>query len=261
MLTVTCVDDQIRIHVEATRRPLMSLDQCALYELAKDNENGARFRRAFASRGDLLLSSINMFELGQLQGQSLERAKRFLDEVIGHAWTPIEFDSIDVIKRELAGQTSPSPYISPSLVDLTCATPGLPTLSKLLEAARHSSADKAARDSARLELGRQIEALRKSLNPKPSPLRMYSIPNCKTLSVALSLFHMILQQGRGPSSFQWALNDAEDFTHSIVGLAHADVVVLDGKWANRVRSLSQAKVFSCGEIPAFIEWCEAAALR
>jgi len=42
-------------------------------------------------------------------------------------------------------------------------------------------------------------------------------------------------------------------------LAHADVVVLDGKWADRVRGLAPATVFSCSQMDEFVEWCEATA--
>ena len=47
----------------------MCVDQCAVYELSKQNETGARFRDFFGTREELLLSSINLFELGQLRSE------------------------------------------------------------------------------------------------------------------------------------------------------------------------------------------------
>jgi len=85
VLEVTRSEKQIEVHVATERRPLIYLDQCALYDVCKHDAVGARFKEFFKTRGELLLSSINMFELGQLQGDSLVRAKEFLDETIGLA--------------------------------------------------------------------------------------------------------------------------------------------------------------------------------
>src|SRR5262245_29164229 len=118
MLKVIRSEKQVDVRVSTERRPLIYLDQCALYEVCKQNNSiGDRFRQFFKSHGELLLSSINMFELGQLQGDSLIRAKEFLDETIGLAWIPIEFDFSVVVLREMAGKFSPSPAICDTLLE------------------------------------------------------------------------------------------------------------------------------------------------
>jgi hypothetical protein len=265
VLTVTRSEKQIEVHVTTERRPLIYLDQCALYEVCKHNAVGVRFKHFFKNRGELLLSSINLFELGQLQGDSLTRTKAFLDETIGLAWIPIEFDCTLMIVRELAGKVSPSPAICDRLLEDVCASTGEPTISKLLDAARHSDQDRAKFDNAKEELKRQINELRDEFIKDVSILdRKYpKIPvtsGSKTLSVAALVFRLIVERARGGLHFQWTVNDAEDFTHAITGLAHADVVVLDGKWADRVRGLTPASVFSCGQMDAFLDWCESTTL-
>jgi len=261
VLKITRTPDEVLVNVSTERRPLIYLDQCALYEFAKQNALGRRFEDFFKTQGELLLSSINMFEMGQLQGASLQRAKTFLDEVIGFGWVPIEFDCTLVIERELAGRFSPSPAICERLLKDTCATSGEPTMSKLLDTAKHSHEEKAMFDYAKAELGRQINELRSDYLKEPSILaRKYPdiprTPYTKTLSVAALVFRLVVERARGGGHFQWSLNDAEDFTHAITGLAHADVVVLDGKWADRVRGLAPAVVFSCGQLSEFLDWCE-----
>lgn len=264
MLKVTRSEKQIDVHVGTERRPLIYLDQCALYELCKHNAVGDRFKEFFKTRGELLLSSINLFELGQLQGDSLVRAKEFLDETIGLAWIPIEFDCSLVIARELESKFSPSPAICTSLLEDVCASTGEPTMSKLLDAARHSGDDKAVFAFAKGEMKRQIDELRAAYTKDPSILeRKYPkipvTPQTQTLSVAALVFRLVVERAKGGAHFQWTANDAEDFTHAITGLANADVVVLDGKWADRVGGLTPAVVFSCGQMDAFLDWCESAA--
>jgi hypothetical protein len=117
---------------------------------------------------------------------------------------------------------------------------------------------------AKEELKRQIDELRTDYKKDPSILerkypRIPMTPRSKTLSVAALVFRLVVERAKGGAHFQWSANDAEDFTHAITGLAHADLVVLDGKWADRVRGLTPAAVFSCGQMDAFIDWCEAAA--
>ena len=259
MIHVTRTAEEVTVSVTTTRRPLMYLDQCALYEFSKQNQLGHRFRQIFKRRGELLLSSINLFELGQLQGDSLERAKSFLDDVIGSAWIPIEYDPTIVVEREMAGRFSPSPAICESLLELTCAPVGVVSISKLLERVRHSPSERAIWDGAKAEFGRQIEAARKDYLARPDRKipDVPRTPQTRTLSVVNVVFRLVLESSRGARHFLWSANDAEDFTHAITGLAHAEVVVLDGKWADRVRGLAPAKVFSCGELSEFLDWCEA----
>lgn len=262
MLIVTRTESAIDVRVETRRRPLVYLDQCAIYDLAKASLFGERFAQLFRHRGELLLSSINLFELGQLQGASLQRVKAFLDDVVGLSWIPIEFDAAVVIERELSSRFDPSPAISESLLEMATATPGVPTLSKLLENAKHSEEQARELLAAKNELGRQIEALRDDYRRDPSILaRRYPnipvTPQTKTLSVAADVFRLAVEHARGGNHFRWSANDAEDFTHAITGLTHADVVVLDGKWAARVQGLNRAAVFSCGDLGPFLDWCEA----
>lgn len=258
--------NEVRVRVTTERRPLIYLDQCAIYELARSGDLHDRFQRFFETQGELLLSTINLIELSQLQGASLARAKTFLDEVVGAAWIPIEFDAMTVIVRELSGQVEPSPAISDFLAYEACATSGEATISKLIEPFRYSPEQRREFEAAKEELRRQIEEIRKNYIADPSSLdRKYPLvprtPPTKTLSVASRVFRVITERARGPEHFLWAANDAEDFTHAIIGLAHAEVVVLDGKWAPRAKGLAPAGVFSCGEIPAFLSWCEEASSR
>jgi hypothetical protein len=260
MIETELAAGELRVRVTTSRRPLIYLDQCALYEFSKANELGTRFREAFAARGELLVTSINVFEMGQLQGNSLARMKAFLQEVIGAAWIPIEFDPMVVIEKELAELTDPSPAISQSLLELACES-GSATLAGLLDSARHSPSDRALFDSAKVDLGRQIETMRREWRKEANSLEQRfplipRTPKTKTLSVVAAVFRMVAERAQGPQHFRWTPNDAEDFTHSITGLAHAEAVVLDGKWAERVRDLTPAQVFSCGELPRFMDWFE-----
>jgi hypothetical protein len=242
---------------------MIYLDQCALFEVMKDNEAGHRFRALFADHGELLLSSINLFELARLRGASLERAQRFLTEVVGCAWIPIEFDATAVATRELEGKFSPSPAISRTLVDDACATEGAPSLEKLVSVAARTERPKdlEATAFAKQELARQIRELRAEHVRDPSFLdrRYPSIPltrRTRTLSTLARVFRIAIQGARGGSGFEWELNDAEDMVHAVIGLAHAHVAVLDGKWARRVTNFGLARVFGCGEWQSFLDWYE-----
>ena len=74
MVSVERGPQGIRATVESQRRPLIYLDQWAIYELSRDNDTRAkRFVEFFNDRGELLLSSINLIEMGQLRGDSLKR--------------------------------------------------------------------------------------------------------------------------------------------------------------------------------------------
>ena len=200
-----------------------------------------------------------------LCGDSLKRVERFLEQVIGPAWIPIEFNFDGVARREHAGAFSPSPAICERLLDDACATDGLPSLSKWIPqyAVSDTPEVRASYAAAKQEAARQIQKLRDEYVADPTVLnripRLPRTPRTKTAAVTFDVFRMILERAKGGTSFAWTLNDAEDMTHAITGLAHADVVVLDGRWAKRVDGIAPARVFGCGELDAFLDWLESSA--
>jgi hypothetical protein len=88
-------------------------------------------------------------------------------------------------------------------------------------------------------MGRQIEAIRKEYLEDPSVLDRNTSnsvhPSNEDVVGTLPRISPGYRTRGRRGHFRWSANDAEGFVHAVTGLAHADVVVLDGKWVPRSR--------------------------
>jgi hypothetical protein len=91
-------------HVECkTRGIAVYLDNFAFIDFALYKPAlGKRFIEVVRSGADVLFSVTNLVELGELQGNSLEKIRSFLAD-IKNCWFPAELDVIEIAKREKAG--------------------------------------------------------------------------------------------------------------------------------------------------------------
>jgi len=86
-----------------TRGIAVYLDNFAFIELALYKPAlGKRFIGAIRSGADVLFSVTNLVELGELQGNSLEKMRSFLAD-IGNHWFPVELNALEIVQREKDG--------------------------------------------------------------------------------------------------------------------------------------------------------------
>jgi hypothetical protein len=267
MIHVKRVENEIQVNVALERRPALYLDQFALYHFARQEDDRERFFAAFEHVGELLFSSINLMEVGFLEGDSAKSVRDFLSR-IGPHWVPIEFDPLKVAQAEIdhaAAQGTKANALSGSLLALLWDASGKNedvTLAAAIDAferedrAAHKNELQIARDA----MAQQVADWAKRYDAMPAEAKQAFVPIVgagPTLQIATTVFRAVLDEAKG---YKWMPNDAYDFTHAIVPLAYADAVFLDKQWKRRMERLTLpegvARIFYGAETCEFLDWLE-----
>jgi hypothetical protein len=251
MITIRTTDAEPLIIDSRITSPSVYLDYCVIAELANDFARGARFREILLRRqGTLLFSWAHLLEVfGLGYGPTYNRIKSFLDG-LGTSFVLIENDPGTVIQRETESMPQHHPVLDTDLLRhlgatwdaLTPLTLGVlleglgedPALQRKLQEmhARHKVNMKQMVDDARRNY-REDKGVRKRLDAAaPS--------HSRNASRTAQIFEMLLRECVRTNEV-FSESDSLDFEHAVVSSSYSTYVVLDQKWARRVRKIDLPK--------------------
>jgi len=248
------------------RSPSVYLDHCVIGDFADNPILGGSFRDVLQRKnGTLCLSALHLVESsGLCPGEAYSRIKSFLAS-FGKGFIILEFDPNIVIAKEKNRRRNDSfPAFDYELIkELVLKWNGLSRLDvgillNILE--QNPSLCEQLRTSHKLykkrvhEMFRAVRHIyqtdaqaknniltRKCLDPVQTSMTEY---------LYCEIRRMICKEDLTP-------NDVIDFFHSIVSASFADFVVLDKKWASRIRRvqppMGSAKVFATTEYDSFVQ--------
>lgn len=260
MLKVEKIGDDFNI-TAIGRSPFVYLDTCALIKLAEDQILQQKFIKALKDKGGTLLISVaNIIELGRKEGDSIHKLTALFQSV-GEDWFPLEINPLSIIDREEMGESEQTrvidknflisyyPYIHEKIHSLAVAI-------DLINEKRDQfdqSYSKAGEFAIKL-----LEA-RTHFQHKPSPcpeaylVERYN-PKVPTKYTYNGLMRAVLE-----GKFKFTANDVYDIWHASTSLVYADLVVLDGRWAQIARDKLKLlpgvdqKFFKVSELEQMIE--------
>jgi len=254
--------------------PVIHLDNWAIGELAEgDASRRRRFINAMHSGGmDLLFSVTNAAEISGPRGKSADSVRAFLDE-IGSRWFPARLDPIEVVKRELKGE-SPGSVCADENFLKSC-------VADRMRGYTHGSGKviDLSDDFFRLgplvdRLGPQRESIRRTsaqcdelLRNQMSKVREMSKRDALWLDknfprvpfhssrpayfVFLNLLRIMAVEGGSVKPGDWM-----DFCHAVMACAFASFATLDKRWKRRVEALPKpnglARIYSARELDAMV---------
>jgi len=265
MVTIRTSDTH-PLHIDIVLEPPnVYLDQCAIADFADSPQLGDSFRTTLLNKnGTLCISGLHLLELsGLCPGNSYSRIQSYLTS-FGNSFAILDFDPNSVLAREHGpSDLRPRAPIEFELTkELVLKWNGLSEISlgvilnvlandaSLVFALRQAHAAQKQSIHDDFKQFRQLylsdtkakDRINKSQCPDPSQTSVIDYLYCEVR-------RMCLRQ-------DLAENDTFDFFHSIVSVSYADFVVLDKKWAARLRRIRSApgmsKIFGANEYPDFL---------
>jgi hypothetical protein len=237
-----------------------------------------RFVRAINDGADLLFSKANGAELSGPSGDSADVVRAFLNE-LGPHWFPAELSTIEVVKRELAGESPKRvcvardflvDYLSFRMKDYNSGCGKIIDLSELVRLGAILDWVGPQRESIRNSSVEMDETLRKviakrSLEHKNDATQfernLPAIPFDATRPACFAYSHLL--RGFVESGHSVKKNDGLDFSHALMGAAFAHIAALDTRWKHRIESLPKpnglASVYCSSELNQLVDELEAAA--
>lgn len=210
----------------------------------------------FRKKGTLLFSWTNVLEVSENSGASLTAIQSFLSE-IGEHWFPVEFNPVEVIRREkglISGNSHPcfaSGFLKAYYPQISEGPLSLSAVCDLIQ-------DNEINSACRQNLKHVKEEVRKTLigwrseDPKSVNVSKHFDPNCPTLFMVEG-FRKLIQK----EIFNIDENDAIDLLHATVPIAYGDFVLLDRHWADLAGKLKLpsdcVKVYSPKHVEEFLE--------
>lgn len=264
-------DGGLHISIQPPIQPRVYLDYGAIGKLAASPELGERFKRVLLNiGGTLCLSSAHLLEIyGLGPGPTYERIKAFLRS-FGCSFVPIDCDAGAVIAREATyAPGKQNSALDVTLLRMTLANwdgIGEVSFALLLDTIeqdatvvaqfkglhrRHREGLYKIFDNARKEY-RSNPSVKKRLDKAAYP-HEEGTPPTRYLSNQLRRQTIVTHESL-------ELQDGIDFEHTVVSLGYAEHIVLDKKWAARVKRFSLpssvakvcAKVWKIGELSSLI---------
>lgn len=249
---VTCrtrdSDYEFEISVEP---PLIYLDHWALRRLSEKPALGGRFLGAFAHRGTVMFSLMNVAEIARDASPHRAREVRAFLARLGPHWVPMTIDPLRIIDAEETGTVADDmhPCVSVGfLTDPAFATrlaTGPVSLAHVVDLTRPPDGDELiqATDRNTDVLRRGIQDRRDAYAARPSDLdNTYPrLPFDQTkpmrgIYCALARFTIT-------DTFALDGNHARDLFHAIASVRCAQMVTLDAHWAAQVRKLKLSPEF------------------
>lgn len=263
--------DRSALVIEQIRSfPSIYLDLCVLEDIARD----AKTRRKFIDilgekKGTLLFSWVHLIEMFGMDphGSTFCSIKRLLED-LGNYWGILEANPSHVIQKEKLwkpGQQSPA-FDGEFLKSIFLEWKGLeiPTPALALEELQRNVAKrnkyKKLHEEHKTEIKKVIEDERNvyrtnKVAQKKLDMAQYTwtlgIP--PTEFIYQSLFREIIKTHE-----YFRLTDGPDFHHAVVSSAYADIVMLDTKWARRLRKIllpqhAAAKIYDVTALNQFLD--------
>jgi hypothetical protein len=216
------------------------LDHWAIRRLAKRERNGERehFLETFETRGTLMFSVMNAFEIAGNSGDSYTEIRTFLD-LLGPHWLFTDVDPAACDTAIRGGIPPPSCFLVPNeqFAALIAKSPELEsgryTLGTALDVVQtpRFQALLGGRRAAQAALVALINASReqfKAGRPFATPPGPKGLP----MWINLSLIQYLIKEGK-----EVAETDVRDLLHAIVPLACAHIVTLDKAWVSLASKL------------------------
>ncbi len=265
MVTIRTSDTH-PLHIDVVMEPPnVYLDQCAIADFADSPQLGDDFRTTLLDKkGTLCISGLHLLELsGLCPGNSYTRIQTYLTS-FGRHFAILDFDPNSVLARERGpSELRPRAPIDFELTkELVLKWNGLSEISLgiILGVLTNDSSLVASLRQAHVAQKQSIhddfkqfrqlylsdtkakERVNKSKCPDPGQSSVIDYLYCEVRRICL-------RQDLGE-------RDTFDFFHSIVSVSYADFVVLDKKWAARLRNIravpGMSKIFGANEYPAFL---------
>lgn len=224
--------------------PAVYLDHWAVRAVSEDATLSDRFTRVLEARsGTLLLSWANIAEFPGLDERAARKAEQFIEAQLPRLFF-LELNPFEVTEREnalLAGGPPVPPHADLDLLRLVVGLrpSGVQPITCLGMLAEVSAARSESRERMQAVFVERVAALRteyledhdfRSLVDRA--LRGQAAPR----GTAIVLREVVAGLMRD-SSTPITPNDALDFFHTIVPVAYADFVLLDGRWRDQVDRL------------------------
>jgi hypothetical protein len=264
MLIVKISGDRVTAK-STVRPPVIYFDHWAFREFSQNVGRRTRFLSFLAHRGTIAVSMMNLMEASKNAGNSMAALLEFADNV-GPYWFPVNSDIRKVKEREGAFKAGGNnPYFDEDLVEgvladhLAYMSGGALSLKKVFELTQTPAFHQAATRNKWL-LGRQFRRLMGSGRKRhKSGETLRQLPDVTpesrpqpSMQDALDrLMQVVLKECAKLED-----NDACDFMHAALGLACADIVLLDSKWADWARktglSRSHVRVYEPRTLDDFL---------
>lgn len=224
--------------------PAVYLDHWALREASKDAILGARLTKALEARGGtLLLSWANIAEFLGLDAPVGRTAEEFLEAQLPRLFF-LEADPFKVIKREkvlMAGGPPAAPHADVDLLRVVVGLrpAGVQPITCMGMLANVTRARPSSQGRLKAVFVDRVSHLRaKYLDDNDFRTLVDRAPRGRAAprGTAVILREIVAGLMRDRSTPLTA-NDALDFFHTIVPVAYADFVLLDGRWRDQVDRL------------------------
>lgn len=265
MVTISTSDAhplQVKMDLDT---PSVYLDQCVIGDFAEVPEFGTACRQAILTKGGTLcISALHLVEMsGLCPGATYSRMKDFLAS-FGNRFAILEYDPNVVLTREQGPkQLRPRASLDFELTkELLCKWNGLSEINlgilfEILE--RNSPLCQSLRDAHAYhkstfyeDVGKLSHAYRTDMQVKKRVIEM----RCPNPTESNVLDYLYCHVRRTCVREGLTQNDTIDFFHSLVSVSYMDFVVLDKKWASRMRRIptvpGMARIFATNEYDEFL---------
>jgi len=251
MIEVQNIDERV-IVIASIRPPAIYLDHWAINEISANPAVLARFSDIFKTKGTLLFTLANTFDISGIQGDALDRTALFLDGV-GENWFPLEMNPAKVMRaeKEYSEEKNP-PYFADGFLE--SYFPNIYnrklTLKEIVNLVTENNGSAPVFTSVGQtfeEMAKMFELFRakRSSDPKLKG----QIPSADTFNVNRptkfvyeSLIYLMFAE-----RFRLYKNQMVDFFHSTVALSYSEFVLLDKLWENlatKIKSPRPVRVYS-----------------
>ncbi|MBM4140185.1 MAG: hypothetical protein FJ242_01630 [Nitrospira sp.] len=256
----------LAIDVEITP-PIVYLDYCVIIELSKNDAIGQKVRDTILEKnGTLCWTWAHLLELSSLGlGNTYSTAKIYL-ESFGANFVLMEIDVGVVMQKEQKSRPwKEYPQIDMAFIQETIRTwDGLSPINIgiILQEFENnpSSGDRWKRmhKTWKKDIQALIHKARNYYKKNPKSIKQNDLyfVNCPSYPPHTQYIHYRLMKECIISNETFNESDSVDYLHSVVSTAYTDFVVLDKKWARRLRNINlpteTAKIFSITEMDSFL---------
>ena len=227
-----------------SRPPTIYLDHWALRRISARSEWRNRFIDAFQTCGTLFFSVVHLAELARNSGESVGEIRSFL-QAVGPNWMVIRSDPNVVMELEahwLPGMKAPHVgdlffKQTDFLKRLTTGPVSLAHLIDMLDLPGQREVIVAEVDGMCDQMVMTINKWRDAYRQTPAVLDVPfpEEPFRERFATRYAYFQLMRLFVR--DAFTVGLNDVRDFFHTVVPVAHANIVVLDKRWHAQVEKL------------------------
>ena len=265
MIQVTPLSDGGASILQTTRQPLIYLDQWALYKFANEEPLRTRLLKVFETKGTLMFSFINVAEIANLEGDSRKSIEDLL-AAIGVHWFALDANMAEVMEREDAGDKNAAfdqvfvekfyPHIHGD---------ELLSLAKVVKLTEDDiEGNKALLEGHKTSLLQFIAEKRAEIKKQPELAKKFATvpfdPKHPCRHAYFEIFRPILAD----PSVNLSTNDTVDIFHTITASSYCDVVLLDKKWAEKVKKFqlpaNRLRVYGPNEVNECMTFMENARL-